>query len=88
MGNKMGLIQKLKICWFLLTEETRKNILTLTCEFCDSTNIIAKNKSIIYNHCEHKDYTAEYVCINCKATCVGEQHWSRISCTNKEVTHV
>ncbi len=80
MGNKIGILQKIKIALFWFTSPTRKNILTVTCEFCGGTNII-KESSFGTIDAENdqkliKEYSARYVCMNCKATCQCLQTWS------------
>jgi hypothetical protein len=80
MGYKTGLVQKLKICAFWLFSPTRKNCLVMTCEFCGSSNIVQKAEdvqSFSDSRRRFKTYTADYVCMNCKASCVGLQRWSR-----------
>lgn len=86
VGNKKGLAQKLKICYFWLFNPKYKNMLTNTCEFCGSSNLIARKQ----NHNDigetQKEYTAEYTCMNCKSQSLVTQTWERRS--EKEISEL
>lgn len=78
MGYKKGFIQKLKLCWFWLTTPARKNMLTSTCEFCGSSNLVAVN-SVHDSELESKTYSCKIICMSCKAQCDVVQKWHRHS---------
>ena len=86
MSNKKGFINKLKLCMFILTSATRKNMLTVSCDFCGSTNIIAHNQSYNKVNDEIIHYQADYTCMNCKASCVTVQNWERK--TKEHITNI
>ena len=76
MGNKSGLTEKLRMCWFWLTSPTRKHVLMVVCEFCNSTNIIRCHARDTSYESNHAMYLAEYECKNCGATCECMQVWT------------
>lgn len=76
MKAKSGLIQKLKLCLFFLTEPQFANILTARCDMCGSMNIIALNGETQKNG-NKALYTADYICQGCGATCQSTQLWER-----------
>lgn len=43
MANKIGFFEKFKIYWYWFTNPSQKHVLIVSCEFCNSTNVIAKN---------------------------------------------
>lgn len=64
----------------MLHDSSRKHILTVTCEFCNGTNIIALNKKcneVKSGDKEIKTYEADYLCLNCKSQGHVVQTWSR-----------
>ncbi len=80
MANKVGFLQKCKVALYLFGNPSRKHILTVSCEFCGSTNIAAHHKNFSEGTAGRKilkEYRAEYLCMNCKATCRCEQSWTR-----------
>ena len=83
MGYKSGLIQKLKLCYFWLITPTRKNMLTSTCEYCGSSNLVAI-KQTHRTDGNYKNYTYKLLCMNCKAECAGTQRWHRHSERERE----
>lgn len=76
MGVKGGLLQKSKLCWFWLVNPKMKHILTTTCEFCGSTNIIKIRHYDEWATESKKVYTAKLLCWNCKAKAKVSQEWT------------
>lgn len=73
MANKGGTLYKLKLCWMFL--KNTKNLLTVTCEICNSINITVSDKTS-FARGNQKIYKAKYTCHNCKATGEVEQVWN------------
>lgn len=81
MSNKIGFIQKLRICWFMLTNPSHKYIQIVSCEFCNSTNVYVRDKQFSTTESDTKltkNYTAKYLCMNCKSECEVTQNWTKI----------
>jgi len=77
MANKMGLLQKIKVSFFWFTQPQFKNILTVTCEHCGSTNVTAHDKETAVEDGGVRTYIAYYECRNCGAACECVQIWDR-----------
>lgn len=82
MGNKINLIEKIKICLLMFANLENQHFLTVTCEFCNGINILPKNCH--YSESKNGDtitkkYESDYVCLNCYSEGHVVQTWNRMT---------
>lgn len=74
MGAQRGLVSKLHLCKLLLSNKKIKDVLVVSCEFCNDMNVCRVNRKQTESD-GSKEYNATYKCCTCGATCKAHQIW-------------
>ncbi len=98
MSYKIGMLRRLKSCYYIMAHPDCKNVPILSCDMCGSINIVRVTSDTIDKSTDSrniKETSSRHLCLNCKAECNDVQVWSRhkdiemlrqgvFECTNKE----